>query len=193
MKEVVEKFSDLSNITKILKSSYSAIKRFDALKLKELSNQTVHSATIYQDSANIFVAVLVYSLSKIFQRESYRKLEGWDIFLDTLISNWERIIKVAETNDYKQVIQIAGEIRNNLSSIDGYLGNYIRDIFAKAEINKASKLYEHGISMEQTAKMLGVSLWDLSSYIGQSNINEMQFVESISEKERIEIAEEFFK
>ena len=88
---------------------------------------------------------------------------------------------------------IAGEIRNNLSSIDGYLGNYIRDIFAKAEINKASKLYEHGISMEQTAKMLGVSLWDLSSYIGQSNVNETQFVESISQKERIKTAEDFFK
>lgn len=194
MKEVtVEGYKDLSNITKILKVAYSSIKNFDELKLKNISDQTIHSATIHQDSANIIVAVLVYSISKIFQRDSYRKLDGWDYFYTTLLAKWKIMLKAAEQNDYEKTVQVAGEIRNSLNALDGNLGEYIKDIFNKAEINKASKLYEHGISMEQTTKLLGVTLWDLCSFVGQSSINEIQIVESMPEKERIKLVENFFE
>lgn len=195
MKEVavVEDYKDLTNIAKILKQSYSSIKNYDELKLKDLSNQTIHSATIHQDSANIMIAVLIYSVSKVFQRDSYKKLDGWDNFYNSLLTNWKIMLRAAEKNDYDKTVEAAGDIRNSLNGIEGNLGDYIKDIFAKAEINKASKMYEHGISMEQTAKLLGVSLWDLSSYIGQSYINEIQFVESMPENDRIKMAEEFFQ
>ena len=37
------------------------------------------------------------------------------------------------------------------------------------------------------------SLWDLASYIGQSNIFETHVTNKISEKQRIKIVEDFFK
>ncbi len=191
--ESIEEYGDLSNIAKILKLAYSSIKSYDELKLRNLSDQTIHSATIHQDSANIIIAVLLYSISKIFQRDSYKRLEGWDFFYNSLLSNWKIMLKAAEQNEYEKTIQLAGGIRNSLNKMDGNLGDYIKDIFSKAEINKASRLYEHGISMEHTAKLLGVSLWDLCSYIGQSNINEMQMVESMPEIDRIKMVEEFFE
>jgi len=86
-----------------------------------------------------------------------------------------------------------GEIRNSLNKIDGDLGVYIKDIFRKAEINKAFRIYEHGLSSEATAELLGVSLWDLASYIGQSHIGNSRIAISMPEKERVKIAEEIFK
>jgi len=62
--------------------------------------------------------------------------------------------------------------RNSINFISGNLSNYIKDIFEKARINKAFKLYEHGLSSQQTAELLGISSWDLASYIGQSSISE---------------------
>ena len=66
------------------------------------------------------------------------------------------------------------------------------DVF-EAEINKAFKIYEHGISSEKTAELLGVSLWDLSSYIGQSSISEAHISMSMPVKKRLKIAEDIFQ
>ena len=58
-----------------------------------------------------------------------------------------------------------GKIRNSINEIEGDLSVYLRDILYKAGINKAFKLYEHGLSAEKTASLLGVSLWDFAGYI----------------------------
>ena len=62
----------------------------------------------------------------------------------------------------------------------------------KSRINKASKIYEHGLSMEQTAELLGLNLWDLSSYIGQSPVSEVRLNESIPVEKRIKFAQDIF-
>ncbi len=192
-RDFIEGYKDLTNITEVLKLSQAAIKSEKHQKLKELSERTIHSATIHQDPANIIVAVLIYSISKILQRESYRRLEGWDDFYQQLISNWALMTKASEKNDYNETVRYAGEIRASLNNITGHLGEYIKDIFRKAEINKAFKLYEHGLSSAQTAQLLGINLWDLASYIGQSKVHEMNISDSKSEVERIKEVEDFFK
>ncbi len=189
----LEGHKDLTNISEVLSQSLLAIENNSSVKLKELSDKTVHSATIRQDSANIIVAVLIYSVSKILQRENYRDLEGWDGFYEKLLTDWRFMVKAAKIDDYDETIRFAGEIRHSLNNISGHLGEYIKDIFRKAEINKAFKLYEHGLSSAQTADLLGVSLWDLASYIGQSKVHEMNITDSMSEVERIKIVEDFFK
>ncbi|MFA5485137.1 MAG: hypothetical protein WC260_02730 [Candidatus Pacearchaeota archaeon] len=188
-----EDIQDMSNISRILKESKKAILSKDWMKLKNLSNQTIHSATIHQDPVNIVIAVLVYSFSKVLQRENYQKMEEWDLFYKYILENWDLMIKASLENKKQELLGYAGEIRNYLNNIDGNLGEYIKDIFRKAEINKAFKLYEHGISSAQTAELLGISLWDLASYIGQSNIFETHVTNKISEKQRIKIVEDFFK
>ena len=86
-----------------------------------------------------------------------------------------------------------GRIRNSLNKFDGYLGEYIKDVFKKAEVNKAFKMYEHGLSTEATANLLGVSLWDLSSYIGQSHIGDAHVAITMPVAERVKIAEGIFE
>ena len=68
------------NVLRILKETRVAIEKNDSFNLKNLSNRTVNTSSLTQDSDNIAVAVIVYSLSKIIERQDYRQLSGWNVF-----------------------------------------------------------------------------------------------------------------
>lgn len=181
------------NILRILTETRKAFREDNPYELKKLSNQTIHSATISQDADNVIVAVLVYSLGKILERSGYREMRGWEEFYKSTEENLDSAIDALQNKNVEKCRLHVGKIRDSLNRISGDLREYIKDVFRKAEINKAFKIYEHGISSEQTAKLLGVSLWDLSSYIGQSTISEAKVSISMPVKERIKIAEDFLE
>ena len=86
------------------------------------------------------------------------------------------------------------QIRKSVSKLSGKLKIYIQDVFRKAQINKASKIYEHGISMEQTASLLGITLFELANYSGQKpEISDTPLNQTIDVKKRIKTAMEMFK
>ena len=184
---------EAENILRILKETKEAIHENDSYKIKNLSNQTVHTATIAQDSDNIVIAVLIYALSKIIEREHYRPMPGWDKFYTGVLKNLDSAISALEKNNIEKYRDSVGEMRNSINDISGNLKDYIKDVFAKAGINKAFRMYEHGLSSKQTADLLGVSLWDLASYIGQSSVSEAKLGHSLPVKERIKIAEDIFR
>jgi hypothetical protein len=132
-------------------------------------------------------------MSKIIERENYRKMPGWNEFFAILIKNLDLAISAIEKKQLEKFVLAMGTIRNSINEIEGDLPVYIKDIFYKAGINKAFKLYEHGLSAEKTAALLGISLWDLASYIGQSTVSESHYNESIPAKDRIKLATDFFK
>ena len=183
---------EVENILRILKSASQMIESDKTLGLKDLSDQTIHSATISQDPDNIIVAVLVYALSKSFNRDYYRKMEGWKTFEDSVKKNLKSAYFALESNDVDRCRVGLGKIRNSINKINGNLSNYIRSIFEKAKINKAFRMYEHGLSSEQTAELLGISLWDLATYIGQDSSAESRHPISMPIKKRIKLAEDFF-
>ena len=49
------------NVLRILKETKKALVNNNPVKLKEMSNHTIHTASITQDMDNIAVAVIVYS------------------------------------------------------------------------------------------------------------------------------------
>ncbi len=180
------------NIVRILNETLIALKKKNSLRLKSLSDQTNHSATIYQDPDNIIVAVLVYTIGKVFERANYHRMDGWEPFIKSLIKNLKKAIDSLVNEDLEAFRNYFGQIRTSVNEIDGSLKDYINDVFYKAGINKAFKFYEHGLSSQRTAELLGISLWDLNAYIGQSNIAEAKVSESIPIRDRLKIAEEFF-
>ncbi|VVB83842.1 Uncharacterised protein [uncultured archaeon] len=182
------------NVLRILEETKEALKNSDSLKLKELSNQTIHTASLTQDSDNIAVAVMVYSLSKIIERVEYKKFSGWDNFYKVITSSVDNSINAIKTNNDKKLQQSLMSIREAISKLSGKLKIYIQDVFRKAQINKASKIYEHGISMEKTASLLGVTMFDLASYAGQKEeISNAPLSQTLDVKSRIKIAEDIFK
>ncbi len=177
------------NILRIFEETKEAIKKEDIVKIKELSNQTVHTASITQDPDNIAVAVIVYSLSKIIER----KYSGADNFYKTIISAIDNSIIAIKKNDEKKFKENLELVRKSINKLSGDLKKYIQDVFRKASINKASKIYEHGISMEKTAKLLGITMFELAGYAGQTEISDVREGITFDVRLRIKLAMEMFK
>lgn len=178
------------NILRILNETQKAIQNNDPFKLKKLSNQTIHTASTKQDQDNISVAVTVYSLGKIFERSDYKTLKGWNDFYRILTKSLDQSIKSLEKKDmggFRKHFELIGKAINKIS---GKLRKYIQDVFEKAKINKASRIHEHGVSLGKTAKLLGVSIYDLASYTGNTGISDNSLNETTTVQSRIKLAQE---
>jgi hypothetical protein len=181
------------NVLRVLKETRTAIEKNDSFMLKSLSNQTVNTSSLTQDSDNIAVAVIVYSLSKIIERQDYRQLPGWKKFYTNILLYMDKSIKDIESKNYEMFRDDFKMIRGSIENLSGKLKKYIKEVLRNAEINKASRLYEHGISMEQTANLLGVTLYELADYVGKTGIPDVPENKTMNTKERIKLAMEIFE
>jgi len=180
------------HVINILEQAKQAINQKDVSKIRNLSNQTLHSASIYQDPDNISIAVILYSLSKVIERTDYRQLKDWKKFESIYKNSLDKAIKDLKRNDLDHYRIHMEEIRSAIKKISGNLKKYIAEVFRKASINKASRLHEHGLSAEKTAKILGITLWELNQYIGKTGIADVNLAYTMDLSKRIKLAENMF-
>jgi len=184
---------ECKHISHVLQESMQATTRKDAPKLKDLSDHTIHSSCHYQDVGSITIAVMLYTLSKIIERGDYKKITNWLSLVKKFNNELElarKLILQQQVNKYQSHIKKARQI---LESQSIQIKPYIQSVLKKAAINKGFKLYQHGLSMEQTAKLLGISQWELSGYIGHKQHHfETKQDQTISVKKRAQLAMEFF-
>lgn len=180
------------NVLRIFKETKEAVARGDTAKIKSLSNQTTNTASLTHDPDNIAVAVVVYSLSKIIEREDYKQLPGWNEFYKIYIGSIDKIIVAIEKKDDAGFRKNIDLIRGAIGKLSGKLKDYISDVFRAASINKASRIYEHGISMEKTAKLLGVTMFELAEYAGQGKHADVAEAKTVDVKTRIKLVMEMF-
>ncbi len=176
----------------ILKKTLEAIQKDDPSPLKELSDQTIHCAT-KGDVDNLNIAIIIYSIGKIFSRNNYRTQKGWESFKRMIIVSLKSSINDLENKNEEKFRKDFNLIRKAINKISGKLKKYIEEVIQKAEVAKASRIHEHGISAEKTAKMLGISMFDLQSYTGQTGISEVPLNQTINVKTRIKMLEELFQ
>lgn len=177
----------------LLKDAKTALKNKDFIHLKQLSNVIIERASLHQDPDLISIAVIIYSLAKLIQREEYKTYNGWLKFYSNYTKYLDDAILELSKDNIKGFRRNIDKIRNIIQQLTGNLKIYIADVFRKASINKASKIYEQGVSMEKTAKILGISLWELSEYVGQSFNSDVNLSVTLPVKQRIKLTEEYFK
>ena len=180
------------NVLRIFRETKEAIEKDDYMKIKNLSNQTTNTASLTHDPDNIAAAIVIYSLSKILERENYRQLPEWDAFYKMYINSINEIINSLEKEDYETYRKDIKLIRNALDNVSGKLKEYVQDVFRKAEINKASRIYAHGISMEKTANLFGITLFELANYTGERGNSEIPGSTTVNVKQRIKFATDIF-
>jgi len=180
------------HILDLLKEVKEYFKKEEIVKLKELSDQTLHSASVNQDKISIALAVMVYSLGKILERTNYREYPSWNQFIRNFIRNIDLAREMLERNNEKMFEKHINAIELLIDKLTGNLKNHIRDVFEKAKINKASRIYEHGISMEKTARLLGISIFDLADYAGKTGIPDIDLNKTLPVEKRIKYAMEIF-
>ena len=181
------------NILKILQQTKEAIDKGDSAKIRNLSNQTINTASLTQDPDNIAVAVIVYSLSKIIERQDYKNLPGWNNFHKIINKSLEHAILDIKEDKREKFRKHLETIREYIGKLSGKLKVYIEEVFHRAQINKASRIYAHGISMEQTAKLLGVTLFELADYAGKTGVSDAPINKTLNVKSRVKLAMEMFE
>lgn len=182
-----------AHLITILDSTKRAVKNNNILQLKELSNQTIHSSCILQHRGFILIAVLLYTLSKIIERRAGYDIENWNKFIKKFNTNLDYVIVALRKDNFQLYERELERTRKTIESISKEFKENIKEVLRQAQINKASRMYEHGISLEQTSKLLGITQWELSEYVGKTGIPDVKHAITLNVKTRAQMAMEFFK
>lgn len=151
----------------VLEKACEAMEARDFRRLKRLSDHMIEDASLYQDDDSISAAVVLYAISKIVER--VKKNTDYYSNLKELMNQGLAALKDGVLEQYhlvqKDIIKLVAEA-------DDKLKMYVDEVLLKAQIKKSSKLYEHGISVSRAAEILGISQWELMSYIGKTSIHD---------------------
>lgn len=184
---------EVNHVIEILSRAKTALEEQDSEKLKALSDMSIHSASVYQHTDSILLAIVTYSLSKILERKEKLTIENWQEFMKEVITLLENSIVALKKNNYNIYINSLEKIKNKIENISSEMKPIIMEVLRKASINKASKIYEHGISIAKTTKLLKISPWELTEYIGEKENPHLNLNKTLDVRERAKMAMEFFK
>ncbi|MEM3126667.1 MAG: hypothetical protein QW331_01195 [Candidatus Woesearchaeota archaeon] len=180
------------DILSIIERAQPLLDKEDSSALAELSNHTTHSASIFQDDDSITIAVVVYALSKILLRQEVEGISEWKDVKKKFIADLKMAYASLEQQNVVKYRKLVKELLRHVSEIDDRLQLFIEHVITEAKVKKGSKLYEHGISIERAAQILGVSQWELMSYIGKTKIVDEIEEECVSCDLRVEFAKKLF-
>jgi len=158
----------------------------DAIKIKEISDETNQNSAIYQNDDFIRAAILFYALSKLVQRSSETSTELSPLIERNLERAKDHIVK-NHISKYKGTMKKLFEL---ISKSDNKLKLYAEELVKKAQINRGNKLYSQGLSLRRAARLIGVDIWALSNYVGKTEIHES---ETINALDRLKFARGLFK
>lgn len=179
MNETVRK-----DILNVLKESRKILKTGNTALLKELSNHTIHNASIFQDEDSLSIAVVIYSISKIIERGGIDAERTASLLLNAQF--------FLERNDEVGYRKATKDIFRFISQNDTKLQLYIEEVVRQAEIKKGTKLFAHGISIAQAASLLDISQWELMDYVGKTRITD-EPSGRVNARERLEFARRLFR
>lgn len=171
------------DILKVIKSAISMIERDNIFGLKDLSNQTIHNSSIFQDNDSVGIAVIMYTLSKIFDRQKNIDKSVINILIKAKNSLFDY--------DIERFRRFLKKLFALISKEDKKTKMYLQEVISQAGVRKGSKIYDHGISLAQSANILGVSQWDMMDYLGKTKIADT-FKEPINLRRRLATARKIF-
>lgn len=159
-----------NDLLAMLRSAVAAIQEKNYSALAELSNHSIHNASIYRDEDSLSTAVLLYTLAKILARSA--PLPSGAKFCDSIEAELGKAIGALEENAEGEYHGQLRHLFSHISQMDSKLKLYLTEVITQAQIKKGSRLYEHGFSLAHAAAMLGITQWELQSYIGHTTLTE---------------------
>ncbi len=163
-----------NDIKSVFEHVIHGIETDNTSEIKDWSDHIIHNASIFQDKYSLRTGILVYALSKIHERHKFQRKEekAWEKFWVEVITNIKSIINSIATDDIEGINKGYRIITRNITSVDKAFSEYIQHVFDKAKVQKAWKIYEHGLSLGRVAELMGISKWDAMKYLGQTKSSE---------------------
>lgn len=158
----------IKDILDVIQKAVTLVDEKNYNELKELSNHTIHNASIYQDHDSITTAILIYSLSKIFEKNPFYIKEK----AVSSLNKMAHCLRHSEIENYRaEQKQLIEYIKNT----DKGISKYIVEVIEKAGLKKGMKVYDHGLSLSKAADLFGVSIWEMADYVGKTTISEKEY------------------
>jgi hypothetical protein len=150
----------------IIKELLQAIAENNPKKMKDLANDAIQDVPFTRDQASIKLTIICYSLSKVFNKDYYRKNEmRWKDFVIDLRNDLRRAIEAPEALD---------KVFSDIKRLDESAGRFVDQVTDKAVSKKASTLYAFGLSLGTASQLTGASEWAVMKEIGMTKINDEQ-------------------
>ena len=173
-------------ILNLLEQAKDALERGDIKELDELSNHTLHCTTIYGERDSIMIAVLLYALSKLLEKQREGQTEVSKELTSGMLKNIEASIKMLKNKQDKNFESLLKESLNLIKEFDKSYSSYVEEILEFGKVQKGTKIYEHGISLTEVAQLLGISKWELMKKIGERKF--VEYGKRIPPSERLKKA-----
>ncbi len=156
MKSIIKR-----DVLSVLAKAFRAIRKDELLRLREISNEVIHNASIFQDEYSISTAILIYAISKVsIPPADLRKM---------VLPVLKEMVADMAADRHEQYRQKTREL---LADLEKKSNRTVSEMLQQAQISKGTKIYDHGISLPRVAETLGISVWDLTEYIGKTGIAE---------------------
>ncbi len=180
------------DVKAILDKAFDAIKNNQFYNLIGLSDQIIHSMSIYQERETADCAVVVYALSKFFGKEKFLNHDDRRKFEEIILADLNFASKSLANNNMKAYRQAISNILKRIEKFDKSLRLFEQPVLDYARLQKASKLAEHGLSAGRAAEFMGVPAWELAGFLGNTRASEMHPSAPSTNSSRVKYVFELF-
>jgi len=180
------------DILAVLRQAVPLMRKEDVAELKILSNHTIHNAGVYQDADSIAVSVMIFSFAKILNRPRLCNHPACIRFKEEMLNHIIAAKTALESNKIDEYQTVIKRIFQKIAAFEKKFGMYITKVLQYAKIKRGGRIYEHGLSVGRTAQLLGISRWELMSYLGETKLSNMQKATTVSTKQRLQLTRRLF-
>jgi hypothetical protein len=117
------------DILAVLTKAKAALEDCNEVILSEVSNETIHNASIYQDKASLEIAVLMYALSKITERK--KSASGY-------IPMLEKAYGALQKKDEKTYETCMKRLVDQIHRDDKKIARYVLQVLDQARLKKSA-------------------------------------------------------
>src|SRR3972149_5225977 len=124
------------DILAVLDNVLLGLKNGDSKRVKEWSDHIIHNASIFQDKHSIRTSIIVYALSKLFEKWKYEEQnrKHWLSFWKDVIGELRKSKDSLKKNDVKTFSASLGKLTRLISIADKEFSDHLQYVLDKARI-----------------------------------------------------------
>jgi hypothetical protein len=162
------------DILDVVNNVLLGLKNNDSKHIKEWSNHIIHNASIFQDRHSVQTSIIVYALSKLFEKSKYEQKNRnyWRSFWRDVTKQLVTARNALKKREIGNVSNALKKLTRLISVADKEFSEHLQYVLEKAKVAKAWKIYEHGVSLGRVAELLNVSEWEAMAYLGHTKTHD---------------------
>ncbi len=185
------KSNEQISLVRLLKKINVLFKNENIKGLRKLSDTLIQNSSVMQDDYMISLAIVIYTLSKILEKQQFESSSGWNSFYKSILKNITLLSKNMEKSEFDKYKQNMKSLILEIKRIDMKASTYIEELMKSSKIKKGSNLYTYGLSLGRAASLLGISKWELMGYLGNVELKDKKF-KSMNMVSRYDMAKKVF-